>query len=141
MKMFSEHFTAGDHCLCAAESLSAMIPATITDMINCSWLSRILDEDMHNLNRCLIELNFCGPTSNSLDYKHYCRMISRIASAYREQQLGQDVNRSKPKTQDSFIKVRQSTLEEYSTLLSKLAVTFMCCIKNQIKSSHEPLIS
>ena len=67
MKMISESFATVYHYLWTDSSLSAMTPETIIYMINWSFSIRILDEDMHNLNRYLIVLNFCGLPSNPLD--------------------------------------------------------------------------
>ena len=97
MKMSSEPFDVGDRYLCTSAIIPTMTPAIITDMINCSWLNRSLDEDMCNLNRNLTVINFCCPLTNALDYKHYQNMNSRIAYTQREQKLGHDVHYSKPK--------------------------------------------
>ena len=87
MTNVSESFATCDYCLFAAIILPTMTPKTIIDMINFSWANKILDEYMHNINTCLPFLNFCGPPSKSLEYKHYCNMNSWLASAHREQQI------------------------------------------------------
>ena len=109
-KMLYDSFAEGNHYLCAAVSLPTMIPATIVDMINCSWLNRRLEKYMHNLNRHLTVINFCSPPTKTLDYKHYQNMSTRLASVQREKHLGQDVHHSKPKTIESLIKGRQPIL-------------------------------
>ena len=81
------------------------------------------------------------PPTNDLDCKHYQNMSSMFDSAHREQQLAQYFHHSKPKNVYSFIKGRQSTLGEHTTLIANLIIDCTHCTKPQINLNYQRLIT
>ena len=52
------------------------------------------------LKSVLSVLNICGLPANQADYEQCVNMETRIAMLLREEQLGQHIEQSKPKTMD-----------------------------------------
>ena len=140
MRMFAETHGKDNYYLCKVESLPALAPAIILEMVNCNWCSRSLDEDPSSLKSVLTFLNFCGLPTNQVDYKQHVSMETMLAISLREDQLGQQVEHSKPKTMDSFIRVRQIALEDFTTILVNLCFGCIHVLRHQLKSNHNPLI-
>ena len=67
-------------------------------------------------------------------------MDTRLANSFREEQLGQQVEHSKPKSMYSFIGGRRTILEEFTTLLENLCVACMYLVMLQLKSNHNLLV-
>ena len=60
--------------------------------------------------------------------------------SFREDYLVQQVKNSKPNSMDSFIRGRNTILEDFITLLTNICVACMCLARLQLKSNHNPLI-
>ena len=96
---------------------------------------------MDTLNKHLPVLNFCVTSTNPADQLHYYRMTRFLDTSHREHEHNQDALHSKPKTSESFIRGRQTTLQYCIALLENLIYNCMCCMQLQMKSNHEPQIS
>ena len=120
MRMLAETYGKDNYCLCKVSSLPALTPTNVIDMANCIWCHRSLDDEPSSLKSILTVINFCGPPAKQSDYKQCVKMETRLDSSHREEQLGQHVECSKPKTMDYFIRRRQNTLEDFTTLLVNL---------------------
>ena len=99
-----------------------------------------LDLIINDLNKCLSVLNFLDPPANPEDHKHHIILCRSIAAASREREIGQDVQHSKPKLVESFIKGSQATLIEFTNLLANLILNSLCYLKLQKKKNYKPLI-
>ena len=108
-------------------------------MVNFIWCTRILDEDPSSKSFLAI-LNFWGPSTNQVDYIKCTNIEIRLATSLREEQLGQHVEASKSKNMGSFIRGRQTNLEDFTTLLENLCATCVCLVILQLKSNRNPVI-
>ena len=124
-----------------AVSLPELISVTILEMSNCSRCARSLDEDSSSLKSVLTVLNWRGLPANKADYRQHVKMETRLATSFIEEQFGQRVEHSKPKTMESFIRGRKTNLEDFTTLLKNLRVACMCLVRLQLNSNHNPLIA
>ena len=140
MKMLAETYGKDNCHLYKAASFPDLTPDTILEIINCIWCHRSLDDEPSSLKSILTVINFCGPPAKQSDYKQCVKMETRLDSSHREEQLGQHVECSKPKTMDSFIRRRQNTLEDFTTLLVNLWVVCIFLVRIQLESNHNSII-
>ena len=119
--MFTETYSKEKHYLCKVASLPALTPATIIKMTNYIWCITSLDEDSSSLNSVLTVLNFFDPPVNQADYRLNVSMETRLAMSLREEDLDKYVKQHKPKTMDSFVRGRQTSLEDLTILLETYA--------------------
>ena len=105
------------HCLFKPSSLPTLTLATILKMANYNWHNRRLDDNPPSLKSVLTVLNFCGPPTNPVHYRNYIDMQTNIANSQGEEALGQNLEHSRSKITDSFIRGQQTTLQDFITLL------------------------
>ena len=103
-------------------------------MVNCNWCNRSLEDEPPSLKSVLTVLNFCGLPTNQVDHRLYIDTQTSLLVSQREEALGQHLKHSRPKNMDSFIRGRQNTLHDFTTLLANLCIS--CMLWSEANLNH-----
>ena len=83
--MLAEAYVKYNHYIYKSATLPTLTSETMLEIVNCSWLTRSLDEDLYSLKNVLTVLNFYNIHTNQEEHRQHVNMDTKLANSFREE--------------------------------------------------------